>query len=310
MRTKLGRSLLASAALLAACNDSTSEPVEQPAAIYDIIYESSASPLSGQAEIFKLRKDATVRERIFPEFLFAGQPSTSADGKWIAYLAPGNEDDPQDIWLARADGSDRRRVAMSPGIEFHPSLSPDGSKIAYIKYDEAMEQSHIYVINADGSNEHPITVAAPEVRVAHASPAWSPDGTKLAYSAGAPGRLDLWVANANGSGQTQLTQDALIDFDATWSPDGKRIAFARATSTAVADIVIIDLATKQERALGYARHSRWPTWSPDGSKIAFSSNMDGGSDPELYVVTPNGTGLTRLTDNDLPERRPAWLKRL
>src|SRR6476620_1664494 len=126
---KLGRSLLASAALfLAACGDSPTEPAEQPAATYDLIFERSASVFSNQSEIFMLRKNATDRERIFPEFMFAGQPAASADGKWIAYLAPGLGQDPSDVWIARADGSDRRRVPMTPGVEYHPSLSPDGSK--------------------------------------------------------------------------------------------------------------------------------------------------------------------------------------
>ena len=56
-------------------------------------------------------------------------------------------------------------------------------------------------------------------------PAWSPDGSKLAFTSGRTGNLEIYVMNANGSGQTQLTFDAELDSYPAWSPDGKFITF-------------------------------------------------------------------------------------
>jgi Tol biopolymer transport system component len=277
-------------------------------ALQRIVVESFETPVLNQTELFLLEPNSGGRSRILPAGTLAASPTVSGDSRWLSYVGVGLGTDGQDLWIARTDGSDRRRLATSPGDEFAPTLSPDGSRLAYIK-SVAGGPTHVWTIGADGAGERQLTSAPAGDPIAHSTPSWSPDGTKIAYAAGPPGNLQLWMMNADGTSPIQLTAPgAGSDVEPTWSPDSRKIAFVRTTSPAAGDLVIVDVDTKQLQPLGFARSNRYPAWSPDGSRIAFSSNLDG-EEFEIYTVAPDGTQLSRITDNDVQDRRPAWLRR-
>jgi TolB protein len=125
----------------------------------------------------------------------------------------------------------------SAEIDDDASWSPDGLKIAWTAHDAAddplvIPSQDIYVMNADGSGRVNLT----DNRVEERAPSWSPDGTRIAYmcrvgppaAAGGPPTFEICVMNADGSGVTRLTDNALPDGTPTWSPDGTRIVFNRA----------------------------------------------------------------------------------
>ena len=99
---------------------------------------------------------------------------------------------------------------------FAPTFSPDGEQIAYFDGSFDMGNS-IWVMNADGSDARELVVpGGPRP----AGLVWSPDGSRLAYSAG-HGRL-IWVVGADGSGQTSVIPHGV---NPHWSPDGSHIAY-------------------------------------------------------------------------------------
>ena len=130
-------------------------------------------------------------------------------------------------------------------------------------------------------------------------PTWSPDGTRIAFVCRWASGADLCIVNRDGTGLVRLTEDAQRDDQPAWSPDGGQIAFTRypagSTSDASAEIVLMDLATKQITSLTQGLD---PAWSPDGSKIVFAGG-DG-----LFVIAANGANRTRLTTG--AHRAPAW----
>ena len=77
-------------------------------------------------------------------------------------------------------------------------------------------------MKADGSGLRNLT---PKPVGAYAAPAWSPDGRKLAFVSDRDGNSEVYVMNANGSGQRNLTRNPAFDADPAWSPDGRKIAF-------------------------------------------------------------------------------------
>ncbi|TEU20501.1 MAG: DUF2157 domain-containing protein [Anaerolineales bacterium] len=82
-------------------------------------------------------------------------------------------------------------------------------------------KADIYVMDADGSDQTGLTQRPPDDR----SPAWSPDGSRIAFMSYRDGNRDIYVMDADGSNQTRLTRDLANDIGPAWSPDGSRIAF-------------------------------------------------------------------------------------
>jgi Tol biopolymer transport system component/putative intracellular protease/amidase len=188
-----------------------------------------------------------------------------------------------------------------------PTAAPD---IVY--YSEADGNAEIYVMNADGSDPQRLTFNDTD----DTSPIWSPDGSQIVFISDRNDpnpfgcfpncNADIYVMDADGSHERQLTGDPAIESHPDWSPDGQTILFdADRDSDGTDDIWRMNADGSDQRVLidsGFNDH--WADWSPNGSQIVFVSDRDG--QPEIYVANADGSGPQRLTDNDLGEYFPAW----
>ncbi len=129
------------------------------------------------------------------------------------------------LYVVNADGSGLRLVAQKASVAAAPAWSPDAQKLLF------QSPAGIHVVNVDGSGLQRLT---PD----RESAAWSPDGQKIAFARRVrvrpegPGGLEvdseIYVMNADGSGQQNLTRNRAFAYNAdpSWSPDGQKIAFA------------------------------------------------------------------------------------
>ena len=158
------------------------------------------------------------------------------------------------------------------------------------------------ITNGGGSNDR-----TPLNQPIIGRPAYSPDGTRIAYSGaitdGTDGRWAIYVINIDGTGLQQLTNPELGDFDPAWSANGDWIAFSRNTEgnmDADSCCVIMRIradGTKQKTISG-TRSGINPTWDPSGSRLAYERH-DG-----IYVTNLDGTGSYRLASGNVAQ--PAW----
>lgn len=159
----------------------------------------------------------------------------------------------------------------------------------------------IYVMNADGSGRTQLTTDPANDQ----SPAWSPDGTRIAFVSDRDGNAEIYVMAADGSQQTRLTQDAGEDTVPAWSPDGSRLVF-RSDRDGNYEIYTLEVdGGAVARLTDDPALDTTPAWSPDGKQIAFVSDRDG--NPEIYLLMADGSGLQQLTrDTSADSFDPAW----
>jgi Tol biopolymer transport system component len=145
---------------------------------------------------------------------------------------------------------------------------------------------------------------------------WSPDGKKIAFHTRSASALalDIYVVNADGSGQKNLTNSpdsdsrppATLDSDSgpSWSPDGKKIAF-RSYRDGNYEIYVMNADGSEPKRLTNSPDSDLdPSWSPDGKKIAFTSSTFVYRD--IYVMNADGSEQKRLTNSPGSDLDPSW----
>ena len=169
-------------------------------------------------------------------------------------------------------------------------------KIAFSRRVNNSNNWNIFVMNADGFGQ---TNLLSNSSVDATGPAWSPDGTKIAYSNTIDGYSQINVMNADGSDQTQLTNSG--GSNPSWSPDGTKIAF-NSSRNGNSEIFVMNAdGSGQTNLTNGTENDFQPAWSPDGTKIAYSNSFD------IYVVNADGSGQTRLTNmNNGWSSEPAW----
>jgi Tol biopolymer transport system component len=199
--------------------------------------------------------------------------------------------DPYDIYTARPDGSDLRRLTNFGVYTAEGVVSPDGKKIVFTSLKDG--DLDIYTMNVDGTDMRRLTTQPGY----DGGPWWSPDGTKIVYRAWhpvdsalvtyrqllaerlvRPNRMELWIMNADGSGQRQITKLGGANFGPSWTPDGKRLIFSsnyKQPRSGNFDLFLVSLdGTGLEQITTHESFDGFPMFSPNGKQLVWASNRN------------------------------------
>jgi Tol biopolymer transport system component len=158
-------------------------------------------------------------------------PTFSPDGSKIAFVRVHTQN--FEIYVmdtadtdGDGNGDNLTRFTNNTVDDFSPAWSPDGTKIAFVSIGPGGQQD-IFVMGSaiDVIDPTPPPVNLTNNPASDSEPNWSPDGSQIAFVSTRDNNHNIYVMNANGSGQTRLTRNAAPDFSPAWSPDGTRIVF-------------------------------------------------------------------------------------
>ena len=210
-------------------------------------------------EIYVMDADGSNQVNVSNNPGFDLEPVFSPDGTKLLFRE--RADGGSNVMLVDVSGANLTRLTDTPGASnFLASWSPNGSRIVFVSSRDDLVNGdlQVYVMDANGGNQTRLTSVSNNTR-----PAWSPDGTRIAFDSFRTGNEEIWVMNADGSGQTNLTNHPSNEGGPKWSPDGAKIAFVRRVADEQNDVFIMNAnGSKQTNLTNNPASDTSPGWRP------------------------------------------------
>ncbi len=227
-------------------------------------------------------------------------PAWSPGGRYIAYTSWKNRN--PDLYILDRTTGRSRKVSSKRGLNTGAAWSPKGDKLAF-SASLGRANMDIYLMDSDGTGMRRLTRAKSWVR--NLSPSWSPDGKQIAFVSNRYRHPHIFVMNADGSGQRQLTTQGKYNQAPKWSPQGEWILFTGRDEKNRFDLFKVSAKTgKIKRLTQKAGNNTEASWSPNGRNIVFTSTRNGV--PKLFIMTHEGKGVRQITFMPGTFQTPSW----
>jgi Tol biopolymer transport system component len=280
----------------------------------DEVYDSDAT-LSPDGSTVAFTRSDSSRSNLF---------IVGVDGEGLRRLTTGKQKDQEPVWSpdgtrilwvqlgiglrVMATKGDDGSTLISKGQILGPSWSPDGSRVTFARsrphgvYDD---DTDIFVAAADGTAVRRLTKNGRD----DFGPLWLPDGDRIVYFGRLGGLDGIIVMNSDGTDKRLVTEfiEGRGAFSGVLSPDGSQIAYTLVSDDlGDFDVYTTILETGESRRLIDMDASADPAWSPDGSRLAFSATNVGAGKYDLFTVSPDGSNVQVVSEQNGDEAGVDW----
>ena len=228
---------------------------------------------------------------------------TSASEPSGLVVFQGRDVDGYGVFTIPAAGGRVRQlpIPLKESIGF-PRYSPDGRALAVVGED-ATGKEELFVTDAAGRGPR---VIAPSPGQREGAPAWTPDGTRIAFASDRDGNWEIYDVRADGTGIRRLTNDPAQDLAPVYSPNGRTIVFSSDRGGAD-DLHLFSMNADGTgaRQITFGASEAAPDFSPDGRKIAYVSQTNGEAD--IWIADADGSDPRPVSSEArIFEYTPRW----
>jgi TolB protein len=209
----------------------------------------------------------------------------------------------KELYIVDYDGFNPRRITVNHSLNILPNWRPDGRAISYVSYRQGIPGLFLAAIY-EGRSQN---ISGDGGRSSQSfAPSFSPDGSRIAYASNKTGNMEVWIANADGSGAKQITTSPAVDTAPSWSPTGQEIAFT-SDRGGTPQIWLMDSEGLNVRRLtNVGSYNDAAAWNPSRQfpEIAYTSRLEGRF--EVAVVDLGSRQVRQITVGRGSCESPSW----
>jgi TolB protein len=219
---------------------------------------------------------------------------------FVRNAGPGRKE----IWQMDYDGAGQKPVVPSSSIDLSPRVAPDNSRLAFVQVGTGGTQILMYSFDLGR------LVSFPRFGGTTISPAWSGDGTKLAFSSSRTGDPEIYVSDGNGTDPRRITEAKGPDVSPTWNPKtNAQIAFVSGR-TGLPQIYTMESDGSNVQRMTDTGYAVSPSWSPNGQFLVFSWRRNYGpgapGNQDIYIMDVATKRWVQLTHDGGSNDFPCW----
>ena len=212
----------------------------------------------------------------------------------------------KEVWVMDYDGQNQHPVTHLGTISISPRISPDNSRLAFASLGRDGWTIRMYSLELNRYVSFPAGTEGG----ANQSPAWSADGSKIAFSSSRTGNPEIWLADSSGANLHKLTAFKGPNVAPTFNPrTGAQIAWVSGR-TGLPQIYTMDIDGSNVQRITDGGYAVSPSWSPNGQLLAFSWNRKyGPGDPggdDIHVIDLASKDYLQVTHESGSNDFPSW----
>ena len=212
----------------------------------------------------------------------------------------------KEIWVMDYDGQNQHAITHLGTTSISPRISPDNSRLAFSSLGPEGWSIRMYSLDLNRMVAFPAGIAGGS----NFSPAWSADGSKIAFSSARTGDSEIWAADASGGNLRRLTNFRGPDVAPTWNPRSNAQLAWVSGRTGEPQIYTMEQDGSHVQRITDSGYAVSPSWSPNGQLLAFSWNRKyGPGDPggvDIHVIDIASKNYIQLTHESGSNDYPFW----